>query len=312
VRYFFVLLWGYLDDYGRGVDDEMLVASDCFPRDRDITPDTVDAWLELMADSGPLCRYEVDGRRYLHCPNWREHQKPQHPTRSKIPPCPDDEPEDFEEWRKHNPERLTRRSRKAREELRKIPTGLSGASQKPSGSPSTASLDEVGATIIQMPGQMAIDDADEDVSADQTTSGNPHESLMNDSGTAQEGLTPEQGSKGAGSKGGSRGHAGAHTRAREEPPARPRPDGLTTIPHDFAITDAMRRWANRDGYDKLINIDYCTMQFISHYRSTEQRRKNWNEAWQKWIRDDHKRAAERGSRHGGQGHGYDLPERGVY
>ena len=133
VRYFFVLLWGYLDDYGRGVDDELLIASDCFPRDRDITPERVDDWLELISESGPLCRYEVDGRRYIHAVNWREHQKPSHPTNSKIPPCPDDEPDWFKAWREANPQRLRNRSRKSREGFAKIPGAVPCASGKPSG-----------------------------------------------------------------------------------------------------------------------------------------------------------------------------------
>jgi len=32
VRYFWVLLWGYLDDLGRGLDIPKTIAGDCFPR----------------------------------------------------------------------------------------------------------------------------------------------------------------------------------------------------------------------------------------------------------------------------------------
>jgi hypothetical protein len=55
----------------------------------------------------------------------------------------------------------------------------------------------------------------------------------------------------------------------------------------------MRRWAQRDGYANLIDLEHSTAQFVSHYRSTGARRKSWPDAWQKWIRDDHKRASER-------------------
>jgi hypothetical protein len=34
----------------------------------------------------------------------------------------------------------------------------------------------------------------------------------------------------------------------------------------------------------------------AHYRSTGARRKSWPDAWQKWIRDDAKRAGERAAR----------------
>lgn len=92
-RYFFAMLWGYLDDEGRGLDIPRLIASDCFPHDEKITPVKVDGWLDKMlrnlrGEDGPLCRYQVDGRAYLHAVNWGEHQKPNRPTPSKLPACP--------------------------------------------------------------------------------------------------------------------------------------------------------------------------------------------------------------------------------
>lgn len=56
----------------------------------------------------------------------------------------------------------------------------------------------------------------------------------------------------------------------------------------------MRRWAHAT-YPG-IDIDHATAQFVSHYRSTGATRKSWPDAWQKWIRDDHKRATERAAR----------------
>lgn len=88
VRYFFTLLWGYLDDHGRGVDNARLVLADCFPLDRDLDENIIDSWLDLIAKSGPLCRYSVGDRHYLHSVNWKEHQKPSHPTDTRIPDCP--------------------------------------------------------------------------------------------------------------------------------------------------------------------------------------------------------------------------------
>lgn len=93
VRYFFVLLWGYLDDRGRGLDVPKAIAGDCFPHDDKVTPAKADAWLTLMTRQAgrkpaPLCRYEVDGIRYLHCVNWKEHQRVNRPTPSQHPPCP--------------------------------------------------------------------------------------------------------------------------------------------------------------------------------------------------------------------------------
>ncbi|MES9522414.1 hypothetical protein [Streptomyces capoamus] len=60
----------------------------------------------------------------------------------------------------------------------------------------------------------------------------------------------------------------------------------------FTVTDAMRAWVIRT-YGPHFDIEHATAQFVSHYRSTGARRKSWPDAWQKWIRDDAKRAAER-------------------
>lgn len=99
VRYFFVLFWGYLDDEGRGLDVPKTIAGDCFPHDDDVTPAKVNRWLDLMAKTKlvpdkepPICRYEVAGRRLIHCVNWGEHQRPNRPTPSVIPHCPVHEP----------------------------------------------------------------------------------------------------------------------------------------------------------------------------------------------------------------------------
>jgi len=96
VRYAWVLLWGYMDDYGRGEDDIRLLVADLFPLDRDVTEKKLDGWLDIMAqkpeaDPGeppPLCRYEVRGRRYLHAIKWTSHQRVSHPGPSRIPACP--------------------------------------------------------------------------------------------------------------------------------------------------------------------------------------------------------------------------------
>ena len=95
VRYFWVLLWGYLDDLGRGLDIPKAIAGDCFPLDDSVTPATINKWLDVIATTKvetdkdpPLCRYEVGGRRYIHSVYWSEHQRPNRPSPSMHPPCP--------------------------------------------------------------------------------------------------------------------------------------------------------------------------------------------------------------------------------
>ena len=85
VRYFWTLLWGYVDDHGKGKDNPLLVKADCFPLDEDITASTIDGWLWLLVGSGVVVRYETADGRFLAVKNWREHQKPQHPTADVLP-----------------------------------------------------------------------------------------------------------------------------------------------------------------------------------------------------------------------------------
>lgn len=95
VRYAWVLLWGYLDDHGYGVDDMRLLVADLFPLDRDVTERKLDNWLNTMCEKPedsdeppPLCRFEVRSRHYMHAVKWTSHQRVSHPGDSRIPPCP--------------------------------------------------------------------------------------------------------------------------------------------------------------------------------------------------------------------------------
>jgi hypothetical protein len=97
-RYAWVLLWGYLDDYGRGVDNAKVIAADCFPLDDDVSSQMMRDWLDQYEAAGSTCRYEFEGKRYLHVLNWSDHQKPQHPSKARIVPCPKHEPGAHRKW----------------------------------------------------------------------------------------------------------------------------------------------------------------------------------------------------------------------
>lgn len=64
----------------------------------------------------------------------------------------------------------------------------------------------------------------------------------------------------------------------------------------FALNDGMRRWAHRDGYASLVDLDYATAQFVDHFRANGQHRSNWHAEWQKWIRREAKFAGEKRSK----------------
>ena len=85
IRYFWIMLWGYVDDHGRGRDNAKLIVADSYPLDDAITNKDVEKWLSILERSGVIYRYEVDGSRYLLITNWLEHQRPAHPAKSVIP-----------------------------------------------------------------------------------------------------------------------------------------------------------------------------------------------------------------------------------
>ena len=93
VRWTFAGLFTYLDDAGRGRDEPRLIKAELYPLDDAMTPRKVEQHVDLIEKTGPLCRYFIDGVRYLHVTSWREHQRINRPTESKFPPCPTHEPD---------------------------------------------------------------------------------------------------------------------------------------------------------------------------------------------------------------------------
>jgi len=72
------------------------------------------------------------------------------------------------------------------------------------------------------------------------------------------------------------------------------PDGSHEIPDDFYLNDTMRRWVVAL-YPNL-DPDFETEQFIRYWRAEGRRKRNWHDAWQKWIADSAKRARDREQR----------------
>lgn len=92
----FAGIWCWADDFGRGEDDESLVKAAVWPRRRAMTEKKVRADMDALVGKGVLCRYVVTGHALVHVTNWSEHQSVSHPTKSKLPPCPAHDAEDFE------------------------------------------------------------------------------------------------------------------------------------------------------------------------------------------------------------------------
>lgn len=90
----FACLWPHCDDRGRRKAQPRLVKSDLYPMRDDVTVDDVTEHLLLLAEADVICLYTgCDGKPYLHVVNWDEHQKVDRPSKSRIPPCRDHEPE---------------------------------------------------------------------------------------------------------------------------------------------------------------------------------------------------------------------------
>ncbi|MEW1550206.1 hypothetical protein [Streptomyces tsukubensis] len=87
-RTFFGLLT-QADDQGRHRDHAAIIAGQLWVLRPEHTPANVEEDLAQLADAGLICRYQgPDHKRYLHIVTWREHQKINRPSKSRLPSCP--------------------------------------------------------------------------------------------------------------------------------------------------------------------------------------------------------------------------------
>ena len=71
-------VWAYLityvDDYGRGSADPELLKGLCFPRRKGVTEKQISEALSVLASTGMINFYCVDGESYFYFPTWEKHQ----------------------------------------------------------------------------------------------------------------------------------------------------------------------------------------------------------------------------------------------
>jgi hypothetical protein len=84
-RLLFILLWTVADDEGRCRAASRMLASLLYPYDDD-AGQLISGWLAELEQHGKVRRYEVDGSAYLEIQKWKEHQKIDKPSASKLPP----------------------------------------------------------------------------------------------------------------------------------------------------------------------------------------------------------------------------------
>lgn len=86
-RLLFVGLWSYVDDNGVGRDNGRLILAALFPLDDNPRESLarISRGLARLSGRGMVTRYTVDGRDYLRVESFNDHQKIDHPGKSKHP-----------------------------------------------------------------------------------------------------------------------------------------------------------------------------------------------------------------------------------
>jgi hypothetical protein len=67
-------MWCEADDHGRGIADARLLKGAIWPLDDDITFLHVSAFIDVLAATGHIRLYAVDGETYYEVTNWEKHQ----------------------------------------------------------------------------------------------------------------------------------------------------------------------------------------------------------------------------------------------
>jgi hypothetical protein len=89
----FIGLWCEVDDEGRFRERAAVLHGALWPLRTDHSVRDVEDDLNILADKKLTCRYEIGGVKYLHLPSWKEHQRINRPTPSRLPACPTCAPE---------------------------------------------------------------------------------------------------------------------------------------------------------------------------------------------------------------------------
>ena len=88
-RLMFIGMISGADDEGRGLATDRCLKASVFPSD-DVTLEQVRTYRDEVAAAVNVKLYDVDGKKYYQCSKWRNHQRLERPTKSHIPPAPDD------------------------------------------------------------------------------------------------------------------------------------------------------------------------------------------------------------------------------
>lgn len=93
-RLLFVLLWTFSDDEGKFRAHPRLLAAELFPYDDDALQ-LLPAWLDELVREDCVLVYRSGRDTYGQIVKWRDHQKVDHPSRSRIPDPPVSDSREF-------------------------------------------------------------------------------------------------------------------------------------------------------------------------------------------------------------------------
>lgn len=83
-RLLFIMLWTLVDDHGRTRANPVMLANLLFPYDDDAKL-RIPEWLMELERQDCITVYAVDRNAYLQIEKWSEHQRIDHPGKSKFP-----------------------------------------------------------------------------------------------------------------------------------------------------------------------------------------------------------------------------------
>jgi len=89
-RLFYIALWNFADDEGRGRALARELAGFAFPLDEDLPNSEIERAILLLEQSGRITLYLVSGVRHFQINRWKEHQVINKPSKSRYPAPHDD------------------------------------------------------------------------------------------------------------------------------------------------------------------------------------------------------------------------------
>jgi len=105
-RLTFIGLWTHADDAGRCIDDARLIKAAVWPID-DRTAADIEIDLKALTELSLITRYTLNRKRYIAVTNWKEHQRINRPTDSKLPAPEDGDPTPPDPVTRHDSDSLS-------------------------------------------------------------------------------------------------------------------------------------------------------------------------------------------------------------